>query len=67
MLPPGLSRTPKCRLTLNDVNGGKLGRKEKWVDNVKEGNVLKDLGVSIRVTLHVNIISRNRMVGYGLD
>jgi hypothetical protein len=47
------------------VNGGKHKRKEKWVDNVKGGNCLKDLGINIRVTL--NLISKNRMVGYGLD
>jgi len=58
MFTTGLPRTSKYEC-------GKHGRKEKWVDNVKVGNSLKDLGINMRVTF--SPISKNMMVGYGLD
>jgi hypothetical protein len=53
LLPRGLSRTLKCRLRREC---GTHGRKEKWVDNVKEGDCLEYLGINVRVTL--NFISK---------
>jgi hypothetical protein len=57
LLPTGLPRTPKCEC-------GKHGRKEKRMDNVKEGKCLEVLGINVRVAF--NLISKNMMVGYGL-